>query len=91
MGPIAVFLEYVLGLRPDDARDVLVWDVDGTEAHGVRGYPLGMETLIDQAAAARAAPTTEPVVTITASRALRLQWRWDGGTRRVKIPATAPG
>lgn len=89
VGPIAVLLEYVLGLRPDYARDVLVWDVRRTEAHGVRDYPLGKDTLIDLAVAARSTPTAAPVVSITASRALRIELRWEGGTRLLNIAATA--
>src|SRR6185295_3293683 len=36
--PIAVLLEYVLGLRPDAPARRLLWDVRLTDAHGVRRY-----------------------------------------------------
>lgn len=82
VGPIAVFLEYVLGLRPDFSRQTLVWDVRLTEAHGVKNYPIGRDTALDLRAEARAKDTDEPRVTITANRPVRVELRWPGGGRR---------
>lgn len=85
VGPIAVLLEYVLGLRPDFSREVLVWDIRLTEAHGVQDYPFGPDTTLDLAVAVRAAATDEPVVTIRANRPVKIEIHWPGGTRTLLV------
>lgn len=83
VGPIAVLLEYVFGLRPDASRDVLVWDVRLTEAHGVKDYPFGADTTLDLAVAARAHDHDEPIVTVKANRPIRIELRWPSGGKRL--------
>jgi glycogen debranching enzyme len=85
VGPIAVFFEYVLGLRPDHVRKVLVWDVRRSEGHGVRNYPVGKDNLVDLAVAARVTAAAPPVVTITARHPLRVELRWEGGSRVLDV------
>ncbi len=85
VGPIAIFLEYVLGLRPDFANQTLVWDVRLTEAHGVDRYPFGPEAQLDLHAAARSDANTEPDITARSNRPVRLLVRWPGGERLVVL------
>lgn len=87
VGPISVLLEYVLGLRPDFERDVLVWDVRLLEAHGVADYPLGPDTTLQLRAAARSDARAEPQVEISSNRPVRVELRWEGGTRLLDIEA----
>ncbi len=82
VGPIAVLLEYVFGLRPDFSRDVLVWDVRLTDAYGVNAYPYGPDTTLDLAVTRRANATDAPVVTIKSNRPVRVELRWPGGGTR---------
>ncbi len=89
VGPIAILLEYVFGLRPDFSRDVLVWDVRLTDAHGVTDYPLGPVATLDLAVAARAREIDEPVIHAKSSHPVNLEVRWHGGTRLVAIPPSA--
>lgn len=88
VGPIAVFLEYVLGLRPDFSRHVLVWDIRLTEAHGVKDYPLGNDTTLQLSASARASASEAPVVQISSNRDVRVELRWPGGSRTVDVAAS---
>ncbi len=88
VGPIAVFLEYVIGLRPDFPSRSLVWDVQLTEAHGVDNYPFGKDTTVDLRIAARSNSSEEPVVvTAKTNRPLTLQLRWPGGSRNLELTA----
>ncbi len=89
LGPISVFLEYVFGLRPDHLRRVLVWDVRLTEAHGVRNYPIGQDNVLDLAVATRASAAVAPVVTARARQPLRIELRWESGSRILDLPATS--
>ncbi|MDR1192132.1 MAG: hypothetical protein LBK60_10825 [Verrucomicrobiales bacterium] len=83
LGPIAVLLEYLIGLRPDFTTRTLLWDVRLTEAHGVRNYPFGADITLSLSASARAGEREEPRVTINASRPVKVLVKWPGGTRVV--------
>jgi Trehalase len=85
VGPIAVFLEYVIGLRPDFSRKVLVWDIRLLEAHGVDDYPIGSDTTLNLSVAARANASDEPVVSIISNQRLTLELVWEGGKRTVEV------
>ena len=38
--PIAVFIEYVIGIRAKATERKLVWHIHRTERHGIKGYPF---------------------------------------------------
>ena len=88
VGPIAVLLEYVFGLRPDFSRNVLVWDVRLTEAFGVYDYPVGLDTTLDLKVDARAHDTDEPKVTVKTNHPVKIELRWPGGKRLLEINPT---
>lgn len=85
--PIAVLLEYVLGLRPDAQHGVLVWDVRQTARHGVERYPFD-GALLDLVCQARPDAQTEPAVTVKSPIPLQLELRWAGGSKRLSIAPT---
>ncbi|MHC4714192.1 MAG: MGH1-like glycoside hydrolase domain-containing protein [Planctomycetota bacterium] len=89
LGPVAVFLEYVLGLRPDVPGNRLVWDVRLTEAHGVKRYPFGPDGLLDLSAAERADQADKPRIEVSSSVPLTLELRWPGGSETVDVKAAA--
>ncbi len=88
VGPIAVLLEYVFGLRPDFSRNLLLWDLRLLDAHGVRDYAIGKDMVVQLAAAARADSRATPNVTISSNRPLRVELVWDGGRRILDVPAS---
>ncbi len=88
LGPIAVLLEYVFGLRPEVAGNTLHWDLRLTEAFGVQRYPFGRDTEVDLTVAARTSTSEAPVVTLSANRPLRVHLHWDGGERVVEVLET---
>ena len=80
VGPIAILLEYVFGLRPDFQSGTLLWDIRLTEAHGVNNYPVGPETTLDLSVAARPDEGEKPKVTLKSNRPVRVEIRWAGGS-----------
>lgn len=87
VGPVAVLLEYLFGLRPDVPRARLVVDVRLTERYGVRRYPFGAGGLLDVIVAARQDPLDEPVVTVRGNVPLTVDLRWSGGQREFEAAA----
>jgi len=85
LGPIAIFLEYVIGLRPDVEKELLVWDVRQTEEHGVKNYPFGPSGRLDLSCRARVSAASRPEVEVKSSVSLTLELRWDSGTQAETI------
>jgi glycogen debranching enzyme len=88
LSPVAVFLEFVLGLRADYPARRVVWDVRLTEAHGIRRYPVG-DGVLTLACAARSQPEVKPIITATATIPLSLEIRWPGGRQVMTLAAQA--
>lgn len=78
IGPVAVLLEYVFGIRPDVPRREIVWDVRLLDEFGVEQYPYGPDGTLSLKCAARREYAQEPVVTITSTVPVRLRLRWGG-------------
>lgn len=51
LAPISVMFEYVFGIKPKALENKIVWDVNLTDAHGIRRYPFkgGTFTLLASA------------------------------------------
>lgn len=85
LGPIAVFFEYVIGLRPETDKNRLVWDVRLLEAHGIKRYPFGPAGLLDLSCASRASQEEKPRVTAHSNLPVELLLKWEGGEEKVRI------
>ena len=83
--PIGVFLEYVLGLRPDAPARRLVWDVRLTERHGVKRYPFGADVWLDLSCAPRHAPDERPRIEAKATAPVELELRWGGRSEVMRV------
>lgn len=44
--PIAVFIEYILGVKSDYSEGRIVWDIEHTEVHGIERYPYGPDGVV---------------------------------------------
>ena len=66
LGPIALLLEYVIGLAADAPNDTLTWHVTRTDRHGVLGYRFG-DQLVDLVAKERSDTAAEVIIDITTS------------------------
>jgi hypothetical protein len=80
LGPISVFFEYVLGLRPDVPAGALTWDVRLTEAHGVTNYPWGVDGRVDLFCPARKSAKEKPKVEVKSAVPLKVLVKWEGGS-----------
>jgi hypothetical protein len=78
---ISVPFEYVIGLRPDESANRLLWDIRLIERHGALRYPLGAKGTLDLICAARETESTPPALSVTTDVALTLEARWSGGNQ----------
>lgn len=84
--PIAVFIEYILGIRSDFSENEVVWDMTQTEMHGIERYPFGPEGLITLRTEKRRTADETPVVTIDANTPFKLILNWGKGkTKTVNV------
>lgn len=81
----AVLIEYVFGLRADVPSKRLVWDVRLTDAHGVTGYPFGLEGVLDLQCSARQSLDEKPHINVNSNVSLTLELRWEGGRDTIMV------
>ena len=74
--PIAVFIEYILGIRSNFAENSVVWDITQTEAHGIERYPFGPEGLVSFKVNKRGSPEETPSITIESDVPFKLTIYW---------------
>jgi glycogen debranching enzyme len=85
LSPIAIFFEYILGIRCDMPARRVIWRIRQLDAHGIARYPLGRLGVLDLACDARSAPTDRPRVQATASVPLTLEIIWEGGHEEMTV------
>lgn len=85
LGPVAVLIEEVFGLRLDVPARRLVWDLRLTDEHGIAALPFGNACTVDVRVAARANVTDEPQIAAHASGPLTLEVRWQGGRKELQL------
>lgn len=84
--PIAVFIEYILGIKSDYADEKIEWDVTNLEAHGIDRYPFGPDGVVSLKAATRKDASEEPVITVETNVPFNLTILWgDGQTKTVRV------
>ena len=84
--PIAVFIEYVLGIKSDYSEGSIEWDVTKTEAHGIDRYPFGPDHTVDLRVRRRGSASQVPAVHVTTDVPFDLTVRWgDGMSRTVRV------
>ncbi|MBQ2468685.1 MAG: glycoside hydrolase, partial [Clostridia bacterium] len=82
--PIAVLLEYVMGIIPDGMNKSITWHVNLTERHGVKKYPLGTEAELDLICEARKSEDERPVVTVNSNIPVTVKVVWKGGEYEIR-------
>ena len=84
--PIAVFIEYILGIRSDYSENRIEWHVTKTEAHGIERYPFGPDGVVTLKCAARRGADATPEVSIETNVPFDLTLLWgDGRSRTVHV------
>lgn len=74
--PIAVFIEYVLGIKSDYSRNVIEWDITKLEEHGIDRYPFGPKGLVNLKASARKSGDVKPQIKVETNVPFTLVVRW---------------
>ncbi len=77
--PIAVFIEYILGIKSDFSENKVEWDVHNLEAHGIDRYPFGPEGVVSLKTAARKSLSDKPVISVTTNIPFDLTVTWGDG------------
>lgn len=77
LGPIALLLETIIGLRADGETGTVTWDASRLAAHGARRLPLGSDD-VDLVADARASADAPLTVRARAGKAFTLVVRRPG-------------
>lgn len=83
--PIAVFIEYILGIHSDYAQKAITWEMVQTEAHGIQRLPFGNEGEVSLQVASRKDASQTPQVTVTTNVPFDLVLRWDRGTKQETV------
>lgn len=84
--PIALFIEYILGIRSDFSEGRIEWDIARTEAHGIERYPYGPEGSVTLKVAARRTAGQRPSIEVVTDVPFDLVVRWgDGQCRTVRV------
>lgn len=79
--PIAVFIEYILGIHSDFSEKEIVWDMVQTENHGIKRLPFGNKGEITISAAKRSHSSEKPEITVSCDIAFDLIVKWDNGEK----------
>ena len=84
--PIAVFIEYILGIQSNYAENKVEWTVNQLEAHGIERYPFGPEGTIDLKVAKRANAAAKPVISVKTEQPFDLVVNWgEGQTKTIRV------
>uniref|UniRef100_UPI0040563C4A hypothetical protein n=1 Tax=Acetatifactor sp. TaxID=1872090 RepID=UPI0040563C4A len=83
--PIAVLIEYVLGIQADRQKNEIVWRINRTERHGIERYPFG-DKLVDLVCEAREGKEKEPQVTIHCAAPVTVRIIWERSEKLISHP-----
>lgn len=81
--PIAVLIEYVLGIKADAKNDEIVWRVNLCEEHGVEQYPYNGKFVTLRCCARQSADQT-PEITVQCDTPIRVRVIWNGGEKVIQ-------
>ncbi|MEG2060271.1 MAG: trehalase family glycosidase [Alistipes sp.] len=87
--PIAIFIEYILGIKSDYSEARVVWDVTQTEEHGIERYPFGPNGSLTLKAKSRHSVDDRPEVTVESNIPFELTLNW--GTSQSQKYQIKPG
>ncbi len=84
--PIAIFIEYILGIKSDYSEGSIEWDVHQLESHGIERYPFGPDGCIDLKVDKRRKAGEAPVVHVKTNVPFDLTVSWgDGRSSTLRI------
>jgi hypothetical protein len=84
IGPIANFIEYVLGFDIDAPQNIVTWHLHRTERHGLRNIKIGA-SYADFVCEARSKPAEACQLTVQSDGQFTLRTVFNGKTKQHKI------
>lgn len=87
--PIAIFIEYILGIRSDFSENKITWDITQKESHGVERYPFGPEGIVTLKVKKRNSENDIPVINVESNIPFELTIKW--GKEKTKTVNIQPG
>lgn len=81
LGPITIFLEEVIGIKPVASENMLVWNIKLTERHGVENYYFGSNGEVDLHCMPRKNVHEEPEIIAKSTKPVTIKVTWDGGEK----------
>ena len=72
LAPIALLIEYLIGIEADYPEETIRWDIHQLEAHGIERYPFGPDGMVDLECARRSSANERPRVTVHSNVPLTL-------------------
>jgi len=83
--PIAEFIEFILGIHSDCSENLITWEMEQKEVHGIDRLPFGNEGQVSLRAGARKDSSQKPVVTVSSNVEFDIVINWGGGQTSGKI------
>lgn len=77
--PIAVFIEYILGIKSDFSQGKIDWDLTVTDACGIERYPFGPDGMVSLKVENRRSLADRPRITVETNVPFDLMVRWGDG------------
>lgn len=85
--PVAVLLEYVIGLNANVPEKTLHWDINLLDEHGVKKYPFGKDGLLNIKCKKRNSQQEIPVIEVSSNVPLNLVINWNGESKQINLEA----
>ncbi|WP_276501825.1 MGH1-like glycoside hydrolase domain-containing protein [Terrimonas pollutisoli] len=83
--PISILIESIFGVTANIQQQLIKWDINLTEEHGIDKYPVGKDGLISFRCANRSNAKQKPQLLIESNIAIKLAVSWAGGTDNIDI------
>ena len=83
--PISILIESIFGITANIQQQLIEWDINLTEEHGIDKYPIGKEGMISFHCANRNNAKQKPQLLIESNIAIKLKVSWTGGTDNIDI------
>jgi glycogen debranching enzyme len=83
--PISILIESIFGISTNIQQQLIEWDINLTEEHGIDKYPVGKDGLISFHCANRSNAKQKPQLMIESNIAIKLKVSWTGGAGDIDI------
>jgi hypothetical protein len=83
--PVAVLLEFILGIKANVPEKTIFWNISLTDAHGVDKYPFGKEGVVSLKCLKRNSSEDIPLFEAKSNVPLKLVVTWNNETKKCNL------